>query len=234
MATIVTRSGKGSPLTNAEVDDNFTNLNTELGTKLSTASLATVATTGAYSDLTGKPTNVSSFTNDSGYITSSALSPYLPLSGGVVSGLLDVSDLLVKYNSATSWTDRLVAPWEQPAEILNMTQSGFSAITFHVANKYANLFGYDENNVLKSNNNNIWHSGNLTTSNYLPLTGGTLTGGFLNINGTATLPYIDLNATGVVTGRNYRIRSGIEGIANGGFSIRDQTSGTNVLQISDA
>jgi len=31
--------------------------------------LATVATTGAYSDLTGSPTAVSSFTNDSGYIT---------------------------------------------------------------------------------------------------------------------------------------------------------------------
>lgn len=29
MATITTRSGKGSPLTNAEVDDNFTNLNTD-------------------------------------------------------------------------------------------------------------------------------------------------------------------------------------------------------------
>lgn len=32
MATIVTRAGKGSPLTNNEVDDNFVNLNTELGT----------------------------------------------------------------------------------------------------------------------------------------------------------------------------------------------------------
>ena len=29
MATIVTRSGKGSPLTNTEVDSNFTNLNTD-------------------------------------------------------------------------------------------------------------------------------------------------------------------------------------------------------------
>jgi hypothetical protein len=56
MATIVTRSGKGSPLTNNEVDANFTNLNTELGTKANTSSLATVATTGAYADLTGKPT----------------------------------------------------------------------------------------------------------------------------------------------------------------------------------
>jgi hypothetical protein len=34
MATIVTRAGKGSPLTNTEVDTNFTNLNTELGQKL--------------------------------------------------------------------------------------------------------------------------------------------------------------------------------------------------------
>ena len=29
MATITTRSGKGSPLTNTEVDNNFTNLNTD-------------------------------------------------------------------------------------------------------------------------------------------------------------------------------------------------------------
>jgi hypothetical protein len=81
MATIVTRAAKGSPLTNNEVDTNFTNLNTELGTKANTSSLATVATTGAYSDLTGKPTNVSSFTNDSAYITSAALTTYQPLDG---------------------------------------------------------------------------------------------------------------------------------------------------------
>ncbi|MFZ9873554.1 MAG: hypothetical protein ACO3FH_11465, partial [Steroidobacteraceae bacterium] len=34
MASITTRAGKGSPLTNAEVDANFTNINTELGQKL--------------------------------------------------------------------------------------------------------------------------------------------------------------------------------------------------------
>lgn len=44
---------------------------------LNKPSLATVATSGAYSDLSGRPTALSSFTNDSGYITSSALSPYL-------------------------------------------------------------------------------------------------------------------------------------------------------------
>ena len=37
MATIVLRSVKGSPLTIAEADANFDNLNTEVGTKLATA-----------------------------------------------------------------------------------------------------------------------------------------------------------------------------------------------------
>ena len=48
MATIVTRAGKGSPLTHAEVDANFTNLNTD---KVEAASLAAVATSGSASDL---------------------------------------------------------------------------------------------------------------------------------------------------------------------------------------
>tara|TARA_R100000655_G_scaffold94022_1_gene135412 strand:+ start:7845 stop:8069 length:225 start_codon:yes stop_codon:yes gene_type:complete len=38
MATIVTRSGKGSPLTNNEVDANFTNLNTD---KVETSTIST-------------------------------------------------------------------------------------------------------------------------------------------------------------------------------------------------
>jgi hypothetical protein len=38
MATIVTRSGKGAPLTNAEVDANFTNLNTD---KVETSAIST-------------------------------------------------------------------------------------------------------------------------------------------------------------------------------------------------
>lgn len=58
-------------------------LQASLDSKAATSSLSTVATSGSYTDLTNKPTiptvptNVSAFTNDSGYITSSALSPYL-------------------------------------------------------------------------------------------------------------------------------------------------------------
>ena len=54
-----------------------TELNTALAPKANTADLATVATSGNYADLTGKPTiptvpsNVSAFTNDANYITAS-------------------------------------------------------------------------------------------------------------------------------------------------------------------
>ena len=41
----------------------------DFGTYATTSSLATVATTGRYSSLTGTPTKVSTFTNDAGYIT---------------------------------------------------------------------------------------------------------------------------------------------------------------------
>ena len=42
MATIVTRSGKGSPLTNAEVDANFTNLNSD---KVETSAISSFGAT---------------------------------------------------------------------------------------------------------------------------------------------------------------------------------------------
>lgn len=45
----------------------------ELAKKANTADLATVATSGSYSDLSGTPTRLGQFTNDVGYITSAAL-----------------------------------------------------------------------------------------------------------------------------------------------------------------
>lgn len=68
--------------------------------------LSTVATTGSYNDLTDKPTipvvptNVSAFTNDAGYITSSALTDYalksetlFKDSDGNIDGVIRVSDI---------------------------------------------------------------------------------------------------------------------------------------------
>ncbi len=66
------------------------------------------------------------------------------------------------------------------------------------------------------------------------LNGLQVRGTSMAVHGTGGLPYIDLLTTGVVGGRNWRIQSGITGTANGGFSIRDLTSSTNVFNIDDA
>lgn len=95
MATITLRAAKGSPLTNAEVDANFSNINAELATKANASSLASVATSGSYTDLTNKPTiptAVSQLTNDSGFVTAagarSAISVTGSLSYNAVTGVI--------------------------------------------------------------------------------------------------------------------------------------------------
>lgn len=98
MANITLRAAKGSPLTNAEVDANFSGLNNELAGKAETSALSAVALSGAYADLSGKPTIptvptvVSAFTNDAGYITNSALTSYMPKVGGAFTGNVTIQN----------------------------------------------------------------------------------------------------------------------------------------------
>ena len=73
MATIVTRAGKGSPLTHNEVDANFTNLNTakaeisSLGTAAFTATTAyATAAQGALADSASRPSEVVAKTSATG------------------------------------------------------------------------------------------------------------------------------------------------------------------------
>ncbi|KAF2377899.1 hypothetical protein BSN82_17725, partial [Acinetobacter baylyi] len=59
MSTIVTRAGKGSPLTNAEVDANFVNLNTDKIETLTSADASVVVTgTGSSRDLSVPKTKI--------------------------------------------------------------------------------------------------------------------------------------------------------------------------------
>jgi hypothetical protein len=66
MSTIVTRAGKGSPLTHTEVDNNFTNLNTDKYQSGNNASFGTLSATGA--------TTFSGTTVISGSLTANTLS----------------------------------------------------------------------------------------------------------------------------------------------------------------
>ena len=82
-----------APEQQSEINDNITTdyttwssdkINTALSSKANSAELATVATTGAYSDLTGTPTiptKVSELQNDSGYITDSSLPTFSVMAG---------------------------------------------------------------------------------------------------------------------------------------------------------
>lgn len=66
MATITLRAVKGSPLTNAEVDANFTNLNNELATKADSSSLA------SYQPLDADLTAIGGLTGTSGFLKKTA------------------------------------------------------------------------------------------------------------------------------------------------------------------
>lgn len=76
MASITTRAGKGSPLTNAEVDANFTSLNTELGQKLVSSDLAPylTSTTAAstYQPLDADLTAIAGLAGTSGFLKKTA------------------------------------------------------------------------------------------------------------------------------------------------------------------
>lgn len=62
-----------------------------LDERVATNAISKVATSGAYTDLTGKPTSLSEFGNDMGFVTSSS-TVFLPTTGGTLTGDLKVGD----------------------------------------------------------------------------------------------------------------------------------------------
>ena len=85
MATIVTRAGKGSPLTNTEVDANFTNLNTDKA-ELSGAAFTGAITTNSTVDGVDIATRDAILTS-----TTTTANAALPKAGGAMSGAITTS-----------------------------------------------------------------------------------------------------------------------------------------------
>ena len=145
----------------------------------------------AYSLVSGVPTLISSFTNDSGFITSSAIptklsqftddvvsGKYLPLGGGTLSNTLQIGSA----NNTSFMALQLVRSGSGVR--LNNTN----------ANAYLSFNTVDSNSVFTAQNTlilgndgfkyspdgqktlySIWHEGNFKPSDYLTLSGGTLT-----------------------------------------------------------
>lgn len=145
--------------------------------------LANVATTGNYSDLSGTPTNVSSFTNDAGYITT-ATANVISVNGqtGVVSltiptatsNLINDSGFITTANIPTN-----VSAFTNDAGYITANVTGSISATGNITGNYfigngSQLTGlpasYTDSNVttLLSNlgSNSISTTGNITADNF--------------------------------------------------------------------
>lgn len=91
-------------------ESQVTGLTSALAAKVATSALAAVATSGAYSDLSGAPTNVSSFTNDSSYATTSDVSTAINNLVGSAPGTLDtLAEIATAINDDAAVYDTLNA-----------------------------------------------------------------------------------------------------------------------------
>jgi hypothetical protein len=138
--TIITRASKGGRLSFTDMDNNLLNLkatadaaavkstvDASLALKANSADLATVATSGAYADLSGKPvipsvpTAVSSFTNDSGYQTaanvSSAIQAVVGAAPAALDTLAEIATQLASDESAAAALTNVVSTKASSADV---------------------------------------------------------------------------------------------------------------------
>lgn len=122
--------------------------------------LASVAYSGRYDDLIGKPTLLSSFTDDliSG--------KYLPLSGGVLTS----NGVPLYINRTEDNSYALIGYRIKSNEIgyLGFSTDGNLVVSPNRASGNKNYYG-------------VWHSGNFTPSDYLPLSGGKIITGDITL-----------------------------------------------------
>ena len=88
MASITTRAGKGAPLTNAEVDANFTDINTEVGTKVDAAGAAAAAPVQSVNGGTGA-VSITTITGNAG--TATALQTARTINGTSFNGSANIT-----------------------------------------------------------------------------------------------------------------------------------------------
>lgn len=169
---------------------------TALGSRID--SLATVATTGAYADLTGTPTKVSVFDNDAFYASQSDLKSKLDKTGGEYTGSLKftgtgVSALEIQNIEAGSHKDIVFK--DESGVRTGIIRSEITADGDRIMHLY--VVGDDNSLVaeltLKALSDNtgtavINDKEVLTTANGLPLSGGTMTGNISFQSGVINRP----------------------------------------------
>ena len=225
MASITTRAGKGSPLTNAEVDANFTNLNAELGEKLVASNLtpyltsATAAST--YQPLNADLTSIAGLAGASGFLKKTAANTWA----------LDTNTYLTGNQSITFTGDATGSG--STAVTLTLANSGVAAGTYTkvtvdakgrvttgaslASGDVTSALGYTPYNSTNpngytSNTGTVTSVSGTGTVSGLTLTGTVTGSGSLTLGGTLSLtsgqvttalgytPYNSTNPNGYITG----------------------------------
>lgn len=157
---------------------------------------AATASSVAWTNVSGRPTAVSSFTNDSGYITSSSLSAYLALSGGTMTGqILTPSTGSDVYGGAIQIRER---------GYVLAAQSDWSyspAITFHWGNRAAIRFGLKADGNMAVDNNALITAANIGSQsvNYATTAGSANSVAWTNVSGRPTAVSSFTNDSGYIT-----------------------------------
>lgn len=113
--------------------------------------LSTVANTGAYADLTGKPSipdSTSDLTNDSGFITTSALTGYAALAGATFSGEVVAPSVLVGSGAVLTANSKLTVSGANSRMSLDNGGGASRKATLieplgYAGNAYARIESYD-------------------------------------------------------------------------------------------
>jgi len=127
MSTIVTRAGKGSALTYAEVDSNFTNLNTDKYQSGSTASLASLTLASALPVLSGG-TGVTTSTGSGSVVLSTSPTLVTPLLGTPTSG--DFSTGTFTWPTFNQNTTGSAAKWTTARTLAGNSVDGSANVAF--------------------------------------------------------------------------------------------------------
>ena len=227
MTTIVTRAGKGSPLTNAEVDQNFLNLNAD---KLEASALspyllsATAAST--YQTIAGMSSYLTTASAASTYLTqSSAASSYQPLDGDLTSiaGLAGTSGILKK-TAANTWaldTSTYLTGNQTITISGDASGSGATAISLTLANSgvTAGTYGSATNipQLAVDAKGRITSVTNVAVS--IPSGSLTFTGDVTGSGSTGSTTTLTLAASGVTAGTYTKVTVDAKGRVTTGASL---------------